>query len=255
MIRRLPHWSFLILAICRLLSNDSGVDKIVNSDQLLSELRTTVRVGHEEIPPGNGASSRIVRAVEKSLPRGRLEGLPDDLNPVILDPAKVQAFLTGLSKVPKDSLKALRDKILYLNDPALQLHASSAVSPSELQSGFQLKIESGRSGEIASVTVKAPIDERLARDRATRARETMQEMDRKVQLLERKPASSLNGEELRELSLLRAKRYAAASVWRDLVSALAARRPDNAALRSEDKAAKKAASQFIVAPWTGMPSS
>ena len=64
MIRRLPHWSFLILAICRLLSNDGGVDKIVNSDQLLSELRTTVRVGHEEIPPGNGASSRIVRAVD-----------------------------------------------------------------------------------------------------------------------------------------------------------------------------------------------
>jgi hypothetical protein len=225
----------------------------MNADECLSQYKITTRVGHQEIAPGEGTLARVLTAVENSNARGRLPGLPDDLNPVILDAEKVKAFLNSLPAVPANDLERLRDRILYLNSSGLQLGSASAITPSILRSGYRLHVTDGPAGKIADVRLEAPIDKGLARARATKAKDTVGAMNREVEALEQKKKAGADSELLIALSTAQRKRYAAASVWRDLTKALAALEPENSELQAEAKAAKEAASKYIVAPWTGMP--
>jgi hypothetical protein len=98
----------------------------------------------------------------------------------------------------------------------------------------------------------------LARDRAKLAKLMMETFDREVASLEKQHrkgeiSDKEEADLLRALSDARAKRYATASVWRDLIAAIASADPNNRSIQAEAQAAKKATSRFIVAPWTGMP--
>ncbi len=230
----------------------------MNSDECLMQYDITTRAGHAEIPPSREASASILEAVERSNRGARLAGLPDELNPVVIDPSKVQAFLSGLPKLSDESLKKLRGRTLYLNDPALLLHSASPVTVDALRSGFQLAVPEGAASRIAPAHMIVPIDFTLARERATSAKQMMETFDDEVVSLEKKHRKeSIDGKEeadlLKALSNTRAKRYSTATVWRDLTAALARKEPKNKALQAEAQAAKKTAARFIVAPWTGMP--
>jgi polyphosphate kinase 2 (PPK2 family) len=84
----------------------------MNAEQCLSQFQITTRVGHQVIAPGEGAVVRIMEAAEAAAKSGRLPGLADDLNPAVLDAAKVKAFLHALPKVPEENLERLRERIL-----------------------------------------------------------------------------------------------------------------------------------------------
>lgn len=224
----------------------------MNAEQCLSQFQITTRVGHQVIAPGDGTVARVLEAVETAGKRGRLPGLADDLNPVVLDTAKVNAFLHALPKVPAENLERLRERILYLNDAGLLLGCASAITPSILELGYRLRVADGPAEKIAGVRIEAAIDRKLARERATRAKDTVNAMGGEVETLEEKK-SGADSALLVALSNAKRKRYAAASVWRDLTKALAALEPEDAALRAEAAAALEASSKYLVAPWTGMP--
>lgn len=253
--------AILPLALLACGPGDPGVTrakKLMSTDECLLRFDITLRAGHSEIAPGEGAASRALEAVEAANRRARLPDLPDELNPVIIDTSKVRAFLAGLPRVPESNLEKLRGRVLYLNDPALLLGAASPAAPSAFEKGFELEAGETRAGRIAQARVRIEPDLALARERAGRAREWTSTLDTEVKNLDsridRGEASGPEGGALfRARSVAQQKRYAAATVWRDLTALLAGRHPGDAALQQEAREAKEAASRFITAPWTGMP--
>ncbi len=231
----------------------AAVRKCMNAEQCLSQFQITTRVGHAVIAPGDGAVARILAAVEASAKGDRLPGLDDEMNPLVLDAAKVKAFLQALPKVPAEALVRLRGRMLHLNDGALGLGCASALTPAILESGFRLQVADGAAGKIVHVRIEAKMDKKLARERAARARDAVQRFGREVETLEEKSKRGADSDLLVSLSTAKQKRFAAASVWRDLTKALVDLEPGDAPLRAEAATAKDAASKFIVAPWTGMP--
>jgi hypothetical protein len=228
--------------------------KTMTPDQVLQEYGIATRVGQREIPPRDGATREALETVEKSNSSGRLEGLADDLNPTILDAGKVKAFFTGLPKVPASTLDRLRGATIHLNDPKLQLYAYSPVTSATLELGYTLTVGDGSRGQIARVRLDAPIDLKMARERANRAKQAMLDADREAAALEKeKQKPEADATVFVAHSEAQRRRYAAASVWRDLVSALSRHDTADAALRSEASQAKEAAARYVVAPWTGMP--
>lgn len=223
-------------------------------DLVLKEHGITLRIGHEEIPPGQATPARVAEAVEKSNTAGRLPGLSDELNPMILDPAKVSAFVRSLPRVAPAELAKLDHRVLLLNDTRLRLQACSAIPAGALAQGYSLIVDDPAAGNNAGARLQSQPDWKLARDRANEANQTMEMASHEMAVLEkRKRQPNADSSVFVAYSQAQQKRYAAAVVWRDLTTTLAQHYPDDAALQAEAKRAKDLASKYIVAPWTGMP--
>jgi len=225
---------------------------MASSDRILRDCEITIRVGGHDIHPSESATAEVMAAVEGSAKSGRLDGLPDDLNPAVLDKGKVSAFLSALSKVPPSTLERLRGSTLYLNDPRLKLYAYSEAAAAALSQGYTLDVMAAVPGELAQAHLEVTIDPKATRARASRAKHAMEEADRAVAGLE-KGSPNPDSASLVALSSAKRKRYAAATAWRELIAALAKRHPDDLHLQSELSQSREAASRYIVAPWTGMP--
>lgn len=227
-------------------------------DDCLAQHQIIVRAGYTVVQPTSGASSRIESAVEQNNQAARLEGLEDDLNPEVLDPDKVEAFLLGLPGLPDETLGKLRDRVLYLNAPTLFLGTATAITAHTLGQGYSLAVPESAPGGLVQPTMSAEIDKALAQDLTGRAREATALFDQQVKELESRVAglgqdSEELGSVLRELSLARSKRFAASMVWRDNSAALAQADPDNRELAAEAKRAREAAAEYVSPPWIGMP--
>lgn len=236
------------------MSRDADMDV----EECLERHRITVRVGHREIAPEEGAMRRILEAVQVFRERAQLPGVPDEFNIAVLDSTKVESFFGYFPKLPGETLDRLDGRILYLNDSSLHLHSASAVSATTLASGYRLQVKEGRPGEIADVKVDAAVDRAFARERAAQARKMALEMDVFVKGLEERVAAGASqgddgGALLRDLSRARAARYSYAAVWRNMAVVLARLDPKDATLESEVAAASDAAARFLVPPWVGMP--
>src|SRR4051812_795618 len=94
-----------------------------------------VRAGHTVV---DGAAWRagLPAALEKSNRRRRLEGLPDHLNPQIIDPDKASAFLEALARLPAAALEPLAGRALYLNSAGLMLGVSAPTRPATFAEPF-----------------------------------------------------------------------------------------------------------------------
>jgi len=227
-------------------------------DDCLAQYQIIVRVGYTEVQPATGAWSRIESAVEQSNKAARLEGLEDDLNPEVLDAAKIEAFLGGLPDLPDETLSKLQERVLYLNAPTLFLGTATAITCEALGRGYSLSVPGGAPGELVQPTLSAQIDETRAQALANRARKATAEFNEQVQRLESRVADL--GEEskelagaLRELSVARSKRFAASMVWRDNSVALAEANPEDRELAADAQEAKKAVAEYVSPPWIGMP--
>jgi hypothetical protein len=232
----------------------------MNMDDCLTKYSVTIRVGHTQIEPSTDASKRITSAVDQHNQNIRIPGLDDQLNPGVLDPEKITAFLGNLHSLPEETMQQLQNKILYLNAPTLLLGTASPVTSEILKNGYSLVISHGNKGQLIQPTLNAPIDKTRARDIANRAREATTQFNQDVERLESQVAAIQNQTEsedlgvvLRELSQAKSKRFAAASVWRDSITALAKVEPENQSLLTEVQEAQEAAQKYISPPTTGMP--
>jgi len=225
-------------------------------DECVAKYHIVLRAGYTEVEPTSGTLAEIESAVERRNQRGRLEGLEDDLNPEVLDPAKVEAFLARLPSLPDETLEKLRDRVLYLD--ALPLKHSGAITVETLKKGYYLTVPESAPGELVQPTLHAEIDKVRAQDLVKRAREATALFDQEVKERESKvealPKSSKElSAALGQLSLARWKRCAASMVWLDNSADLAKTDPANAELQAEAKQAQEAAAEYLTAPWVGMP--
>jgi len=227
-------------------------------DDCLSKYHLILRAGYAQIEPTSGILAKVRSAVEENNQAARLEGLEDELNPEVLDSAKVEAFVRGLPDLPDDALDRLRDRVLYLNAPTLSLAPFTAITAEALDGGYSLTVPESPPGGLVQPVLEAEIDRSRARQMIERAREATSLFDQEVKQMESQVAgldksSKERSAALDQLSLAQWKRYAASMVWRDSSSALAEAAPEDRELAAEAQRAQEAAAEYITAPWVGMP--
>ena len=76
-------------------------------DTFLAKYQITIQVGFISIPPNHDTLRKILVAVESNNQANRLPGLEDELNPTMLDPARVEVFLKKLPILNPETLASL----------------------------------------------------------------------------------------------------------------------------------------------------
>jgi hypothetical protein len=180
-----------------------------------------VRVGHETVAAGDAAA--LDAAIARSNAATRIAGLPDALNPSIIDAAKAHALLAALQALPAGALANLAGRSLYLNGPDLPVRATSPATPANFArlSGIE---DFDAQGDTVLVRLALRPDCDLARAQATAARAAMAEAAAEVARLEDRQqaeTASDRGGVLAELSVARSRRAAIAGAWHENAAAVA----------------------------------
>jgi hypothetical protein len=226
------------------------------AEALLRDRGITVLVGDALFRPGEATLEGIMAAIEPYNRGARLAGLPDDLNPIVLDPARVRAFALGLSSLPEGVLTGLSGRHLHLQTEGLGLFASSPIEAEAIARGYTLSLPEDP-GLVVQPELTAEVRPERARELSARARAEALSRDREVAEIERGRARpGLSGEEqgrlLGERTEAAWRRFAAAKVWEGSSRALAALDPGSRAAADDAREAELAVDRFITPPWTGM---
>jgi hypothetical protein len=233
------------------------MDARSTAEALLAARGITVQVGGALFPPGEATLDGILAAIEPENRRARLAGLPDELNPIVLDPARARAFLEGLPRLPEAALAGLAGRHLHLGTEGLGLSTSSPIEPEAIARGFALSLSEGDAGRVVQPELAAEVHPERARELATRARAEVEARDREVAEIQRERARpGLSGEEQGLLLGARTRaawrRFAAAKVWETSSRALSALDPGDRAAAADAREAGLAVDRFVTPPWTGM---
>lgn len=161
-------------------------------------------------------------------------GLPDTLNPAIIDPAKADALLSALMRPPADAIAPLAGRALELNAMALRIGTSSPTTVASFAPPIKLEIASEH-GDMVSARAMVPADCGIARDRAAEARQRTEEAD--------KTYKAATGDAIMPIRL---RRYALSRVWFDNASAQASCAPDDAAAKADRAAAEHMMKSAVV---------
>ena len=213
-----------------------------------------VRAGFATVAAAS--ASAVAEAIATSNAESRLEGLPDTLNPGIIDPAKAEALLRALPGLPPDMLAPLAGRALYLNAAGLRVGASAPTTPASFAAPFRLEVEEVQ-GQLVIARATVPTDCGLARTRAAEARQQTGASELEVKALEARRRSAAGkpdeGEALRALSSALSRRSAAANAWRQNADAVAHCSPGDAVAAQDLAEAKRVAAATVTPPHTGMP--
>lgn len=222
---------------------------------LLARRRITLRLLSDTIAPGLSApdlAARLADATARANRARAFDGLPDDLNPELLDPARIDAFLRGLHRLPDATLAALDGRSLYLGAPDLGLQLTSPYSPADLAAGYALTVAAAPPGGLVMPVLRAILNLPDVLARADDARKAVGEFDWQVNDWERSlreidPDLDPDGYVRVSDKIADAKfrRYSAAMVWRTLLAATAAQDPAHA---DAARAADAAVAEYAVAP-------
>ena len=205
-----------------------------------------IRVGHAVLDASDATA--IAAAVAASNSAERIEGLPDALNPGIIDPAKAAALLASLRGTAANTAAVLAGGALYLNAPALRIAATAPTTAASFAQPFRLEVQEVQGDTVLARATVAP-DCDLARAQAAAARASMAAAEQAVTASERQ--NSGDSAALRALSDARARRYAIAQAWRENAAAMVECGDEVAA--ADLRAAERAARVTLVPPHTGMP--
>jgi hypothetical protein len=170
-----------------------------------------LRVGGDTIParglPPRVNAAELAARIEEANQRRRLAGLPDELNPDIVDPAKAAAFASGLAAQPDETLGRLAGRELALTWEDLGLLSASPTRVADFAAPFRLVIDEVKGPRVwAHTTVTA--DPARARAGARAAEAALSKAHRVVTKLDR-PSAAASGDDvaaarLRRSAILRA---------------------------------------------------
>ena len=215
--------------------------------ELLARRRVSLRLLTDTIAPGLSPADlahRLSDAIARSNRSRAFDGLTDDLNPELIDPVRVDAFLRGLPGVGDALLASVDGRTLYLGAPDLGLQLTSPYTAADLAAGYALSVPSVAPGALVMPTLRANLNLPDVLARSDDARKAVGEFDWQVNDWERalrEGDSDRDPERYVALSnkLADAKfrRYSAAIVWRNLLAAAAAHDPAHAAAASAAEAA------------------
>lgn len=211
--------------------------------KLLLQRRIGLAASAIYLPVGAATEASLRTSLRANAEHVRLPDLPDDLNPMVLDPARVAAFIEGLVRLPDQVLKRLEGRWLSLGAEELYLSAASPVPADVIAGGFDL-VFADEDGTVVQATMRVPLRQAYAQDVAARARAALAEFEAEVAALE---ASGANPSALMPAKW---RRFAAATVWRIAARALT---EVSFKFRAELKHAKDAVRRYLTPPWASLP--
>lgn len=172
-----------------------------------------LRIGQQYLDAGAAPDAVLAFVDNANRPR-RIEGLPDTLNPQIIDPEKAAHFAAGLGRLPSATLAKLAGHDLVLDNYALKIQAASPSHAASFDHPFDLAVEEV-TGKNVFARATVPADTDLARSRAAEARERTASLDGEVKRLEAAgPGAALSDAKWRRLATARAWRMNA-QAWSD----------------------------------------
>jgi hypothetical protein len=199
-----------------------------------------VRVGGETV------DGRDTTAVEAAIGRAnaavRIEGLADELNPSLVDPARALALIAAL---PDPAAAALGEVSLYLNAPNVPVRPCSPTTPASFAKLEGIEIAEVQ-GDTALVRVLMQPDCELAKRQAAAAKAAIAAIGADVARLEAVRQASAASDVLHELSAARRRRFAIAGAWYENAAAASLCAPGEAEAAAELAAAQKARGEFAV---------
>lgn len=187
----------------------------------------------------------------------RLEGLPDHLNPAVIDSEKVAAFLKALPQFPAESLKPLAGRTIWLDYGGLLLGASAPTRPAMFTGPMKLEIVEVQ-GQVVHARLVLKVDCDLARNRAAEASARIGPTSDEIKALEARLSAVAGTPEqerdvLTALSVARRRRSALAYVWQKNATARAECDGTDAAAKADLEAAVRAVDLYGMPLGTGMP--
>lgn len=211
--------------------------------KLLLERRIGLVSSAMHLAAGAATPTALRAALAANAEHVRLPGLADDLNPLVLDPARVEAFIAGLVRQPDKVLARLESRWLPLGVEEMYLAAASPIDAASIAAGFQLEV-ADEDGAVAHASIRVPARQDYALSVVARARAAFSAFDAEVSALEAGGAVPF--------VLMQAKwrRFAAASVWRTASSCLV---EQGARFRIDLKNASKAVRRCVTPSWVGLP--
>ena len=213
-----------------------------------------LRIGFITVDAAN--TGDVIGALEKSNARQRLPGLPDTLNPGIIDAAKLAALLKAIETMPADAKAPVASNTLYLNGGELGVGASAPTTIETFAKPFTITAIETDNGLVTARASISP-DCALAKSRAAEARRQFDHTDQEVEALTAKREAATGkpdeGTALRDLSGAKSRRFAIAQTWQENAAATVACAPNDTAAAKDLAHAKHMADKTIVPPSTGMP--
>ena len=192
-----------------------------------------IRIGSKLYPAA--ATQEILAALAAENKRHAIAGLPDELNPRLVDPAKATALLAALTP---ERLAPLSKRALALGPGALRIGTSAPTTPASFARPFTLAIESEHdSGKTATARANVAVDCTLARERAATARRRVAQSQREVATLTAsKEAARNTPQEAPTTSALydaTQLRFAVAMAWVENAEAASQCAPQDAAAKAD----------------------
>ena len=184
----------------------------------------TLQAGRQSIPfPSPPAD---VAAMTDAYNRHRrIAGLPDDLNPAIIDPAKAAGLVAGLAKQSPAVAAKLAGNAVPLDWAPLGLGATAPTRREPFDEKFELIVDDVDVGQVGAHT-SIPFDPQLARAKAVEAQAALAQAE----------AAIVPG----TLDTTRFRRSAIAQTWLNNAEVWAKAEPGNPAAQSSLAAANKA---------------
>jgi hypothetical protein len=214
-----------------------------------------LRAGHDSVA-ASGDRAAILGLIEQSNRGNRLDGLPDHLNPDVIDPQKAEAMIAALARLPAEMLRPLEGRALYLNSAGLMIGAAAPSRAASFAEPFGFEIADVQGDTVlARLTVRT--DCPLAQQRAAEARARIAAANDEVGSLEAGlPAISGTDKEadaLGALSAAKSRRFAIARAWRQNAEAWTKCASADPAAKADFEASLAAVKSYIVPPGSGMP--
>lgn len=213
--------------------------------ELLASRRITLLGNGVRVPPNDASADRIREAVEAHNRSARLDGQPDELNPITLDPARVLAFVEGMPRLPEAVLQRLEGRFVVLGAEDLLLSTSSPVSAAAIERGYTLSLPE-EEGAVVQAALHADVGREEAEAIAAKAEQAARAADAelgKLGELGAAPAAVTNA---------RWRRFAAAKVWEIAAKAVCEVAPRDRAANKRWKEASRAVKAWVAPPWVGM---
>jgi hypothetical protein len=204
----------------------------------------SLRAGQHTLElPVNGpvAAEQVAVLVEAANATARIAGLPDTLNPGVIDPAKATGFATGLFAQQPAVRARLDGKTVWLNWEQLGLSTAAPTRSDAFAAGFDLMVDDVQGDNVLAHT-NVPIDTGLAKSRTAEAEHAVAAAHAEVQRLEAAGDSAPAG----ALGQARLRRSAAARAWRINARAWASAVPQDAAAQASTAEANRAARQYAM---------
>ena len=214
-----------------------------------------VRLGHSQLAPATTMAA--LRAAIDASNRGfRVEGLPDALNPDVIDPDKAAALLLALPTIARKSPQLLAGRELLLTHGPLQIGSADPTTAASFARPFDLEVVDVQGETLLARSTVLPVPE-MARLHAAEAREKLRAEKELIALLEARLSGAADvGQQrklLDDLTPAQWRRSALARAWLINARAVSDRPGAGAAAKAETDAALKAVNDDVLPSGTGMP--